>query len=162
MTSNAYLKLDGVQGESRAAGHEGEIELLDWKWGCDQSLNIGSQSSGAGAGKIKFRSLSITKLIDKSSPVLFVSAASGRAFLTGHLTVLWSVGTSPGAFDLLKLELKTAAIKSIALAQGDPPVEQVEIEFGAVKITHVPEGADGKPQDPVSGGWDAIRNVAWN
>jgi type VI protein secretion system component Hcp len=31
--------------------------------------NIGSASSGAGAGKIRFHEFSITKTIDKSSPI---------------------------------------------------------------------------------------------
>jgi type VI secretion system secreted protein Hcp len=162
MTINAYLKLDGIQGECQTAGHEGEIELRDWRWGSDQVLNIGSQTSGAGAGKIKFRPLAVTKAVDTTSPALFMAEASGRAFATGHLTILWSLGSSPGAFDYLKLELKVLAIKSIALSPAEVPIEEIEIEFGSVKMTLVPESAEGRPQDPVSGGWDGIRNVAWN
>ena len=161
MTANAYLKLDGLQGESLTSGHEGEIELLDWTWGSDQSLNIGSQSTGAGAGKIRFRSLVVTKRIDSTSPTLFMSSANGHAYLTGHLTVLWPVGTNAGAFDFLKIDLKIAAIKSLALSQGDPPLEVVEIQFGSAKMTYIREGVDGQPQSPVIGGWDAIRNVLW-
>jgi type VI secretion system secreted protein Hcp len=162
MTISAYLKLDGIQGECKTAGHEGEIELRDWRWGSDQVLNIGSQSSGVGAGKIKLRPLVIVKAVDTTSPALFVAEASGRAFLTGHLSVLWSVGANPGAFDYLKLDLKVVAIKSIALSPAEVPVEEIEIEFGSVKMTLIPEGADGQPHDPVSGGWDAIRNVSWS
>ncbi len=161
MSINAYLKLDGIQGECKTAGHEGEIELRDWRWGSDQTLSIGSQSTGAGAGKVRFRPLVVTKVVDTTSPALFMAEASGRAFLTGHLSILWSVGVNPGAFDYLKLELKVAAIKSIALSPADVPIEEIEIEAGSVKMTLIPESADGQPQDPVSGGWDAIRNRAW-
>jgi Type VI secretion system effector, Hcp len=35
------------------------------------TLRIGSQSSGAGAGKVTFNPFSITKKIDKASPVFF-------------------------------------------------------------------------------------------
>lgn len=37
----------------------------------ETTLSIGSQSSGAGAGKVKFNSLSITRHVDKASPVFF-------------------------------------------------------------------------------------------
>ena len=35
------------------------------------SATLGSQSSGAGAGKVTFNPFSITRKIDKSSPILF-------------------------------------------------------------------------------------------
>ena len=37
----------------------------------ETTLNVGSQSTGAGAGKVTFNPFSITRKIDKSSPVLF-------------------------------------------------------------------------------------------
>ncbi len=79
MTISAYLKLDGIQGECKTAGHEGEIELRDWRWGSDQLLNIGSQSTGAGAGKIRFRPLVIVKAVDTTSPTLLPRQAAGRS-----------------------------------------------------------------------------------
>jgi hypothetical protein len=38
----------------------------------ETTLNIGSQSSGAGAGKVTFNPFSITRHVDKASPVLFL------------------------------------------------------------------------------------------
>ena len=40
----------------------------------EQPLNIGSQSSGAGAGKVTFNPFSITRKIDKASPIFFQNA----------------------------------------------------------------------------------------
>jgi hypothetical protein len=37
----------------------------------EQTLNIGSQSSGAGAGKVTFNPFSITRKVDRASPVFF-------------------------------------------------------------------------------------------
>ena len=42
------------------------------KFDVEQVLNIGSQSSGAGAGKVTFNPFSITRHVDKASPVLFL------------------------------------------------------------------------------------------
>ena len=32
-----FLKIDGVEGEATAKGHEKEIEILSWSWGVSQS-----------------------------------------------------------------------------------------------------------------------------
>ena len=161
MTISAYLKLDGIQGECKTAGHEGEIELRDWRWGSDKPSASARRAAARAPARSGFARSSITKVVDTTSPALFMAEASGRAFVTGYVSILWSVGVNPGAFDYLKLELKVAAIKSIALSPADVPIEEIEIESGAIKMTLIPESADGQPQDPVSGGWDAIRNRAW-
>lgn len=51
----------------------------------EQTLNIGSQSTGAGAGKITFNPFKITKFIDAISPALFLNAASGTPFKTAEV-----------------------------------------------------------------------------
>jgi hypothetical protein len=40
------------------------------------TLNVGSQSGGAGAGKATFNQFSITKKVDKSSPAFFENATA--------------------------------------------------------------------------------------
>ena len=37
----------------------------------EQTLTIGSQSTGAGAGKVTFNPFSITRKVDRASPVFF-------------------------------------------------------------------------------------------
>ena len=43
---NYFLKLDGIQGESRDAKHKGEIELESFSWGETSSV-------GRGRGRVK-------------------------------------------------------------------------------------------------------------
>jgi type VI protein secretion system component Hcp len=47
------------------------FEIQDFSFDIEQTLSIGSQTSGAGAGKVKFNQFSITRRIDKSSPIFF-------------------------------------------------------------------------------------------
>ena len=61
------------------------ISISKYSTDVDQTLNIGSLSSGAGAGKIEFNPLIITKFSDALSPVLFVNAASGTPFKTAEV-----------------------------------------------------------------------------
>ena len=55
------------------------FEVEGYSFDIHQTLNIGSQSTGA--GKVTFNPFSITKKIDKSSPVLFAPGPSAHGSL---------------------------------------------------------------------------------
>jgi hypothetical protein len=67
----------------RGADHDvegyaaGGFEIDDYSFDIEQVLNIGSSSTGAGAGKVTFNPFSITRKTDSSSPKLFRSADLG-------------------------------------------------------------------------------------
>src|SRR4051812_12974665 len=62
------------------AKQQGLFEIEDFSFDIEQTLNIGSQSTGAGAGKVTFNAYLITRKIDKSSPIFFEKACSGTPF----------------------------------------------------------------------------------
>jgi Type VI secretion system effector, Hcp len=45
----------------------GLFELEDWSFDIEQTLSIGSQSTGSGAGKVTFNPFSITRRFDHAS-----------------------------------------------------------------------------------------------
>ena len=45
---NDILNIDGVKGESVVKGHAGEIDVLEWSWGMNQS---GTTHIGTGGGQ---------------------------------------------------------------------------------------------------------------
>jgi type VI protein secretion system component Hcp len=65
----AYLKLDGVRGESQDANHTGWIEVLAYSFGVSPSSL--ASGSGSAASNVSFSDFRIIKVLDKSSPVLF-------------------------------------------------------------------------------------------
>ena len=75
----------GAERPGRRRGSLFEIE--DFSFDTEQTLNIGSQSTGAGAGKITFNPFSITRKIDRFfadlvSELLFWDRLStGRAWI---------------------------------------------------------------------------------
>ena len=68
------------------------FEIEDYSFDIEQMLNIGSQSSGAGAGKVTFNPFSITRNIDRSSPLLFQNACSGTPYKNVGLGLRKSAG----------------------------------------------------------------------
>src|SRR5579884_2014717 len=90
MAVDFYLKLDGIDGESRSAKFEGAIDIESFSWGLSNSGRaIGSAATGAGAGKVSFQDIHLTSKVSKASPKLMLACASGKhipnATLTGVL-----------------------------------------------------------------------------
>ena len=87
-----------IQGYKSATVSGGQLtygqifEIEDYSFDIEQTLNIGSQSGGAGAGKVTFNPFSITRKIDAASPMLFQMACAGTPFQTVYLALRKSVG----------------------------------------------------------------------
>jgi type VI secretion system secreted protein Hcp len=164
MATSAYLKLvdyNNAQllGPSQVEGHVNEIELIHWSRGADQVLNIGSQTSGSGAGKVAFRSLSITKYIDKTTPVLFQCCCSGKPFKTATLTLAQPLGKDSQTTTVFTVDMKLVAVKSVTYGDAADPSETIEFEFGGAVLTFVPHGADGRVLAAVVNGWNRVQNI---
>lgn len=135
------------------------LEISDYSFDVEQTLNIGSQSSGAGAGKITFNPFSITKKIDVLSPLLFQDCASGRPFEKLDLLIVKNAGNAR-PFVFLQYTLKLVAVKTIAYADSDQsPEEQVSFEYGGLQLRYSAQGSDGKRGEVLAAGWNRVRNI---
>ena len=137
------------------------FEIEDYSFDIEQTLNIGSQATGAGAGKITFNPFSITRKIDKASPTLFQMSCSGSAFQNVVLLLRKSAGGSTsGAVGFLTFTFKLVAIKTISWAY-DPsePREKVSFEYGGLIIEYFQQRPDGTLGSAILGGWNRIKNV---
>ena len=94
------------------------FEVASFSFDIAQTLNIGSASSGAGAGKVTFNPFSITRKVDKASPVLFHMACAGTAFESVILALRRS-GATPGSGAIfLRYDFKLVAVKTISWSSG--------------------------------------------
>jgi Hemolysin-coregulated protein (uncharacterized) len=150
-----FLRIDGVSGESQNASFKGQIQLESASFQATQTLNIGSVSSGAGAGKVVLGPLTVTKLPDSTSPQIFVALAEGTSAATTTLSFVQSGATSA----YLTIDLGLVAFSGMSTSvTGGVPLETVAMAYGRLKYTVQLEGSTGITK-PVSGGWDGINNV---
>ena len=139
-------------------GHIFEVE--DYSFDIEQTLNIGSQSSGAGAGKVTFNPFRITRKMDKASPVLFQMACSGTAFQAVTLVLRKSAGASSTGVAFLKFTFKLVAVKTISYTGPDQsPKEFVTFEYGGLVIEYWQQNADGSMGMKVADGWNRVKNI---
>ena len=128
------------------AGNVFEVE--DYSFDIEQTLNIGSQSTGAGAGKVTFNPFSITRKIDRASPTFFQMACSGTAFqqvIARHLRKSGAAGDgSTTGLIFLRFDFKLVAVKTISWAHDDEsPKETVTFEYGGLQVRYSQQNPNG-------------------
>lgn len=163
-SGHTFLKLDGIaaptaiKGESidkvGAGNGAGDIAIQSFSLGAQGAGDIGSAAGGAGAGKVSIESFTITKAIDKTSPLLLQDAVHGTHIKEGELLFEHKVAGKEEAY--LKFDFQDLAVASISdgqSADGGRPVEQVTFDFTRLQETYL--GSTGKHgQPPASVGWN--------
>lgn len=156
MAYDAFLSVDGVNGDSTRQGFEGQIEVTSFSWGAVNPVTMGP-GGGSGAGKAELSTFNIAKYTDSASPALFQACASGKHFPNAKLTLHKAAGDD--ALDYLVYEFDHVYVESInwsgAAGTGDDtPQENLSLAFGKVTITYTPQSEAGEPGTPVVASWD--------
>src|SRR5215471_1752505 len=137
MAFDAFLKIDGITGESRG----GEIRLESFSWGISNSSSSATSGSGAGAGKASFQDFSFAAVVGRQSPKLFEAAAEGRRISSATLTVTDKIEPLTIKFSevfISSYKLDEGAIKLsegvLPAVQLGPPMESVSFNFAKVEF----------------------------
>ncbi len=152
-----YLKLDGVEGESKNDRHKGEIEILSYSWGLSQGGSLAaSVKGGAGAGKASFQDFSFKTTTGKASPKLFLGAVEGTRAAKAVLTS--SKPDKNG--DYLTITLSDVLISSFKQdgSQSTVPVDQFSLSYSKIEFEYKATKADGSLDAPVKAGYDVKAN----
>ncbi len=136
------------------------IRVSGYHCDVEQTLNIGSQSTGAGAGRITFNPFRITKFIDGTSPILFQNSASGTPFKTAEVFFVNEKNVLQ-----VRQTYKLVAVKTIswsATAGENGIIETLTFEYGGLMITVFQQGTDGEKSNVLLAGWNRVRNTSDN
>jgi type VI secretion system secreted protein Hcp len=157
MAVDIFLKLDGIKGESADAKHKEEIDVLAWSWGMSQSGTMHT-GGGGGAGKVNVQDISITKPLDKASPLLAARCAQGEHIKQALLTVR-KAGTQQQEY--LKITLTDCLVSSISTggSEGQETLtENVSLNFAQYKFEYWPQKPDGSLGGVVASGYNIKEN----
>lgn len=139
----------------------GLFQIDDYSLDVVQTLNIGSQSTGAGAGKIAFNPFRIVRTSDLSSPRLFEMSCSGTPFKFVSLCLRKPGGGTKSGFVYLRFDFKLVAVKTMAWADVDGvSKETILFDYGGLQLRYAAQNPDGSFRTPaIVGGWNRVRNV---
>jgi type VI secretion system secreted protein Hcp len=144
-----FLKMEGVEGESKDKDHKDWVDILSWSWGEPGSRANRRAPTGSGAG-----TLTIVKPVDKASPRLSDACTSGRSL--GRVVVEARTGGTVTAYILDDTTVRSCSSDSSGGASDDRPTENISLNFGKVESSTRPgtrinagEGRNGNPDRPV-------------
>jgi type VI secretion system secreted protein Hcp len=159
MAFDAFLKLDGIDGESQDDKHKNEIDLISFNFGAQQPQSAAT-GGGLGAGKVHMSDLTVTKHIDKASPKLLLACCTGQHIKTASLTARKAGG---GQQDYMVVKL-TDVIVSGYHGAGEAqngntlPSEQVALNYSKIEYEYKQQNADGTLGGTVAAGYDVKAN----
>ncbi|MEP6592350.1 MAG: type VI secretion system tube protein Hcp [Acidobacteriota bacterium] len=141
MASDIFAKLGDIKGESIDSKHKDEIEVQSISWGV---TNAGSMAhgTGGGEGKATFHDLSFVHNIDKSSPVLMTTCATGTHLKEATITHRKS---GKGQQEYLVIKMNDVIITGVTHGgmSSEGMTENVTMAFAKVAVEYKPQKADG-------------------
>jgi type VI secretion system secreted protein Hcp len=151
MAADMFLKIDGIDGESRDAKHKGEIEIESFSWGA--SSPQATTPGGGATGRVTMQDFTFTTTVTKASPKLFLALVERRRIKTALLTVRRAGGQQQ---DFLKVTMSDVSVSSWKQEAGaELPMDNVSMNFGKVQIAYTGQRPDGTPDETVTATWDA-------
>ena len=158
MAVDMFMKIDGVDGESKDKKHTKEIDVMSWSWGMSNSgsAHVGG---GAGAGKVNVQDLTFTKYVDSASPKLMLACCNGKHYDTALLTVR-KAGEKP--VEYIKIKLTEVLITSVSTGGSggeDRLTENVTLNFAKVHLDYTPQDDTGAAGTAIPMEWDIAANA---
>jgi type VI secretion system secreted protein Hcp len=136
---DAFLKLDGIDGESTDDKHKDEIVIESWSFGATQTLS--SAGAGRASGKSCLSDISMVKYVDKASPLLLSAAVLGQHIPTAVMKVRKGGKEQQ---DYLIVTMKDVLVSSVSQSgAGELPMESLSLNFSSLTLSYKPQKADG-------------------
>jgi type VI secretion system secreted protein Hcp len=151
-----FMKIPGIDGDVVAKGHEKEIQLTAFQFGVSNPVTS-SSGGGAGSGKVSISDIAVTKIMDKSSPLLFKNIVTGAHI--PQVDIYFVKTGSSGLQTYAHYTLKNVILSSYSVSSGgDIPSESVSINFAQIQFEFTPTNPDGSLGTPITAGWDLSLN----
>ena len=160
MATDMFMKIEGIEGESMDDNHKNWIELRSFSWGVSQPASIASSTGGLTAGRADFKDFSVTKLLDKASPNIYLYCASGKHI--PKVTIEFCLATGE-KHPFMKYVMEDVIISSAAPGgqatdEEVRPLETVALNYGKIEWEYTPVDYTGKKGATVKQGWDLEAN----
>jgi type VI secretion system secreted protein Hcp len=156
---DAFLKIDGVPGESTDDKHKEWIEIESFQHGVSQPAG-GTASGGArSAQRSEHDDLTVVKTLDKASPKLLLFCCNGSHIKSVTLVLCRTDGDKEQFMQYKLSDVLVSSIKPSGMAEGSDsrPSEEVSFNYGKIEWSYTLFDKDtGKPSGTVDANWDLV------
>lgn len=153
------LKIDGIEGEATIEGYEKQISCQSFSHSVHNHLHTDVSNVGRSRGRVEHSDFTVSKYMDKSSPLLNFKCCIGANIGTIVFTVLRTTGDAAHKPQVI-YTMENAMVSAIAVAGGgsDSPIETVS--FNYTKVKWEVKVQDEKSAEPgsIASEWDVTIN----
>lgn len=163
MAFDAFLKIDGIPGESTDERHKDWIEVSAFDHGLEQpASSTASSVGGATAERVNHESFNITHLLDKASPKIYEACCTGKHIKEVVLELCRAGGDKQKYMEIRLEQVIVASVAPGGTAGAGFPSERVSFNYGKIKWIYTQQKReDGAGGGNVSAGWDLTANKAF-
>ncbi|HXE55727.1 MAG TPA: type VI secretion system tube protein Hcp [Tepidisphaeraceae bacterium] len=144
-----FMKFGTISGEVTLKGYAGDIQLNSFQWGVGRGISSptgGSSDREASAPSVS--EITITKTMDKTSPLLLKEALVGQGvsevdiFLVDTARALGKAGTPGQPVTYAEYVLSNVMISGYSVSSGgDRPTESLSLNFTKVQFNYIPNSS---------------------
>ncbi|MBP6562002.1 MAG: type VI secretion system tube protein Hcp [Neisseriaceae bacterium] len=131
MSIDMFMKIDGVNGESKDSNHKDWTDIANFKWGAEQPGNMTS-GGGGGAGKVNFNDLEVVAVIDKAAPTVLKNCATGQHLSKVEISVCKAGGSQIEYSKVTLEDVLVTGVEFVGAREGEALM--VHYSFQAAKV----------------------------
>jgi type VI secretion system secreted protein Hcp len=161
MAFDAFMKIDGIPGESTDDKHKDWIEILSYSWGASQPASPSRSAGGAAsAARVNVQDLSIVHALDKASPKLFLACCKGDHIKEVTLELCRATGDKQKYMQYKLTDVLVSSVHPGGSSKGSDvlPLEEVAFNYGKIDMTYTVIDPAGKAKGDVKANWDLTAN----
>ncbi len=147
-----YMQIDDITGNVTESGHEEWIQIDSLQWGVGRAISseIG-RAADRESSQPSISEITVTKLMDESSPDLFTEACTGD----GKTVTIDFCKTGQSVETYMQYELENCMISGYSVSSGgDRPMETISLSFTKITMTYTPTEETGELGSPIPAGYD--------
>lgn len=163
MSSDFYIKLEGIDGESNDKSHAKWIEVLSFSHGSQQTVTIGRATDVTGRGQ--FTPFVFTHLVDKATPKIQQYTMSGMNISKVTFNVCRAIaGAQTPVYEVTLENVKVGKAEISAeftdsTESFNMPVERVELVAAKITWKYTAIRADNTKDGAVEASYNQVENA---
>ena len=162
LAGDAFLKIDGIDGDSTDSKHKNEIDVISWSFG-DSQLPDPRTGGGASRGVVKMQDFKFTMRASKASPMLFGAVANGKHLKKVLLTVYKTGGKERQVASKISFEdVLVSSFISLGSRSADAPMEEIMLNFAKIEVSYTQfDPQTGAARGEIKSNWDLEKNKSY-
>ena len=139
------LHIPNVTGQSVVSHHTGDIDLTGFNWSLSNPfVSVGQNSNPT------FSDVTVTKLVDSSSPILASACAIHTSYTSAAIYCTTTINSS--SLDFYTVTLGNCTVTGVTVnsqSSSGPLTETITLHFTTIQWTYVPV-SNGTAQTPIT------------